>query len=169
MLRVCERDWKIHACGRVTWGLLYRACDRMRKLVPSGSVTLSPISQRESSRAPRRESARRTLVCVLSCLPSPATSASTNKRIAKAMSFKRFGVEVDDVAIVIEHNVISGDAAKNATLLAVIRSDYFESFKALGGQVHRRGGQVAGRPSLLEGLTPNLARFVFGYISKAMS
>eukprot|EP00966_Prymnesium_polylepis_P213307 4940114-Prymnesium_polylepis.1 len=62
-------------------------------------------------------------------MPPVASDVGKYMRIARAMTFKSFGVEVDDAAVVIEHNVTPGDAAKNTTLLAVIRSGDFESFK----------------------------------------
>eukprot|EP00966_Prymnesium_polylepis_P267544 6180797-Prymnesium_polylepis.1 len=62
-------------------------------------------------------------------MPPIANDVGKYLYVAICKNFQRFGVEQDDIGVVIEHDVNPGQAATNKTTLAMFRADDFASFK----------------------------------------
>eukprot|EP00966_Prymnesium_polylepis_P246836 5708446-Prymnesium_polylepis.1 len=62
-------------------------------------------------------------------MPPIANDVGKYLSVPMAKTFQRFGVEQDDIGVVLEHDVNPGQAATNKTTLALFRADDFASFQ----------------------------------------
>ena len=138
------------AYGRVTWNFAADgACDFLQNLC---SFTGLILTRSESKGALRllRESSEQAHLWIN--MPPIANDVGKYLSVPMAKTFQRFGVEQDDVGVVLEHDVNPGHAATNKTTLALFRADDFESFRDSAAEL-TLGDVKSGAERLFVGLS----------------